>query len=237
MSKWSPIRMKSGMSNATKYQILVFESLGLETIIYSHVVFSEAVDWCICFTWKIQHGGDWERSRPLGPENFHNFLMTVRPLCWACGHGTEMLLLLKKNLTWLFCNISEMTAQRNVPRICTRSISGWKLFQPLGLDHIFQCWLNRMTGWIDWVWGLDKVRGSGRCQPSPLPGDPGDRRLIWDSIQETSGIKGIRVQTGREGKCWARWRVHFLTQVLNLSGLGTTLDVRVWRLWTSDCDI
>ena len=24
----------------------------------SHVVLSEAVDWCICFTRKIQHGGD-----------------------------------------------------------------------------------------------------------------------------------------------------------------------------------
>ena len=34
---------------------------------------SEAVDGCICFTRKIEHGGDWERSRPQGPENDHNF--------------------------------------------------------------------------------------------------------------------------------------------------------------------
>ena len=39
----------------------------------SLVVLSKAVDWCICFTRKIQHGGDWERSRPQGPKNVHNF--------------------------------------------------------------------------------------------------------------------------------------------------------------------
>ena len=38
------------------------------------------MDWCICFTQKIQHGSDWERSRPKGPKNVHTFLMTVRPL-------------------------------------------------------------------------------------------------------------------------------------------------------------
>ena len=37
----------------------------------SHVVLSEAVDWCICFTPKIQHGGDLERSRPQDPKNVH----------------------------------------------------------------------------------------------------------------------------------------------------------------------
>ena len=99
------------------------------------VVHCEAVDSCICFTRKIQHGGDWERSRPQGPKNVHNFLMNVRPLSWACGHGTEMLLILKKNYFWLdyppIC--SDMTVQRNVPRFCTRSICGWNLFQPLGL--------------------------------------------------------------------------------------------------------
>ena len=41
------------------------------------VVLSEAMDGCICFTRKIQHGGDWERSRPQGPKNVHNFLMTL----------------------------------------------------------------------------------------------------------------------------------------------------------------
>ena len=34
-----------------------------------HVVLSEAVDWCICFTRKIKHGGDRERSRSQGPKN------------------------------------------------------------------------------------------------------------------------------------------------------------------------
>ena len=60
------------------------------------VVLSEAVDGCICFTRKIQHGGDWERSRPQGSRNVQNFLMTVRPLSWAFGIETEMLLILKK---------------------------------------------------------------------------------------------------------------------------------------------
>ena len=54
------------------------------------------MDWCISFTRKIQHGSDWERSRTQGPKNVHNFLVTVRPVSWACGHGTEMLLILKK---------------------------------------------------------------------------------------------------------------------------------------------
>ena len=99
-------------------------------------VLSEAVDWCICFTRKIQHGCDRERSRPQGPKNVHNFLMTARPLSWACGHGTEMLLILKKLfLTWKLPDISDMTVQRNVSRFCTRSICGWNLFQPLGLGH------------------------------------------------------------------------------------------------------
>ena len=29
---------------------------------------------------KYKKGGDGERSRPQGPKNVHNFLMTVRPL-------------------------------------------------------------------------------------------------------------------------------------------------------------
>ena len=29
-------------------------------------------------------------------EKVHNFLMTVRPVSWVCGHGTIMLLILKK---------------------------------------------------------------------------------------------------------------------------------------------
>ena len=109
---------------------------------------------------KIQHGGDWERSRPQGPKNAHNFLMTVRPLIWACGHGTEMLLILKTLfLTWLGYSpiFSDMTVQINVPRFCTRSICGWNLFQPLGLldyntvetrksDHLWD-WLKVVPFW------------------------------------------------------------------------------------------
>ena len=84
---------------------------------------------------KIQHGSDWERSRPQGPKNAHDFLMTLRPLIWACGHGTEMLLILKKNnfrpdYSAIF---SDMTVQRNVPRFCMRSICGWNLFHAMRL--------------------------------------------------------------------------------------------------------
>ena len=47
---------------------------------------------------SLAHGGDWERTRSQGPKNVHNFLMTVRPLSWAYGHETEMLLILKKTI-------------------------------------------------------------------------------------------------------------------------------------------
>ena len=84
----------------------------------SRVVLTEAVDWldwCICFTRKIQHGGDWERSLP---KNVHNFLMTERPLSWACRHGTEMLLILKyPNLTWLFSDIFRYDSPKKCPTI------------------------------------------------------------------------------------------------------------------------
>ena len=69
----------------------------------SHVVLSEAVDWCICFTRKVQHGSGWEYSRPKVQNITINFLMTV-----PCGLWAE---------------------QRNVPRFCTESICGaWNLF-------------------------------------------------------------------------------------------------------------
>ena len=61
----------------------------------SRVVLSEAVDWCDFFIPKNQHGSDWERCRPQGRKNVHTFLRTVRPVSWACGHETEMLLILK----------------------------------------------------------------------------------------------------------------------------------------------
>ena len=98
----------------------------------SRVVLSEAVDWCICFTRKIQH-----------PKNVHNFLMTVQPLSWACGHGTKMLLILKIYFWPDYATIfSDMTVERNIPRICTRSICGWNLFQPMGLTPTL---LNQAT--------------------------------------------------------------------------------------------
>ena len=39
---------------------------GRSTLTDSRVVLSQAVDGCICFTRKIQHGGDWERFRTQG---------------------------------------------------------------------------------------------------------------------------------------------------------------------------
>ena len=86
--------------------------------LHSRVVLCEAVDWFICFTRKIQHGGDWEHSRPQGPKNVHNFLMTVRPLSWAGGHGTEMLLILKKIfLTCLCPDIFRYDSPKKCPTI------------------------------------------------------------------------------------------------------------------------
>ena len=82
------------------------------------VVLSEAVDGCICFTRKIQHGDDCERCRPQGPKNVHNFLMPVRPLSWACGHGIKMLLILKKLfLTWLLPDIFRYASPKKCPTI------------------------------------------------------------------------------------------------------------------------
>ena len=87
-------------------------------VIYNRVVPSEAVDWCICFILEIQHGCDWERSRPQGPKNVYSFLMTMRPLIWACGHGTEMLLILKKIFsTWLFPYIFRYDSPKKCPTI------------------------------------------------------------------------------------------------------------------------
>ena len=82
------------------------------------VVLSEAVNGCICFTRKIQHGGDWEWSRPHGPKYVHIFSMTVRPLSWACGHGTELLLILKNLfLNWLLPDIFRYDSTKKCPTI------------------------------------------------------------------------------------------------------------------------
>ena len=56
----------------------------------SRTVLSEALDWCIFFTKKIQHGGDWERSRPQGSKNVHNFLTNL--------NDAKMLLMLKNTI-------------------------------------------------------------------------------------------------------------------------------------------
>ena len=51
----------------------------------------------------FQHGGDWERSRPQGPKNVHNFLMALRKISWAFDLVAEMLRILKHLFsTWLF---------------------------------------------------------------------------------------------------------------------------------------
>ena len=82
------------------------------------IVLSEAADECICFTRKIQYGGDCERFRPQGPKNVHNFLLTVRPLSWACGHRTEMLLILKKLFwTWLLPDIFRYVSPKKCLKI------------------------------------------------------------------------------------------------------------------------
>ena len=36
---------------------------------------------------------------PKVRKNGHNFLMSVRPLSWACGHGTEVLLWQPKEMS------------------------------------------------------------------------------------------------------------------------------------------
>ena len=108
---------------------------------FSRVVLSEAVDWCICFTRKIQHGGDWERSRPQGPKNVHNFLMTVRPLSSACGHGSEMLLILKKTfLTWLCPHIFWYDSPKKCPTILY-AVNLWlKPVSATGANMPFRCY-------------------------------------------------------------------------------------------------
>ena len=72
---------------AKRQYSLIFQ---VSTHYFCRVVLSKALEGCICFTRKCQHGGDWERSRPQGPKNVNNFLMTVRLLSWSCGLGTEI---------------------------------------------------------------------------------------------------------------------------------------------------
>ena len=69
------------------------------------------------YSWKNQHGGDWEQSRPQGPKNVHNFLLTVRPLSWACGHVTKCYWFLKNYLTWLLPDIFRYDSPKKSPTI------------------------------------------------------------------------------------------------------------------------
>ena len=64
-------------------------------------------------TWR------WLKAIPTPrSENDHNFLMTVRPLSWACGHATEMLLILKKIFsTWIFSDIFRYDSPKKCPPI------------------------------------------------------------------------------------------------------------------------
>ena len=107
---WLSLRLSAG-------QLLTVQ-LSVSLLVSLITVLSEAVDWCICFTWKIQHGGDWEQSWPQGPKNDHNFLLTVRHLSLACGHGTKILLILKKFFfTWLFLDIFWYDSPKKYPTI------------------------------------------------------------------------------------------------------------------------
>ena len=49
----------------------------------------------------FQHGGGWERSRPQGPKNAQNFLMTMRHMSWACDLIAEMVLIFINLLAYL----------------------------------------------------------------------------------------------------------------------------------------
>ena len=116
----------------------------------SNVVLYEAVDWCIWFIRKIPHGGDRARSRPQGLKNVHNLLMTVWPLSWACGHGTGMLLILKKLFsTWLLSDIFRYDS----PKKCSTILYAVNLWlKPVSATGVSLCravvafWWKRFYG-------------------------------------------------------------------------------------------
>ena len=72
----------------------------------------------------FQLGGDWERCRTQGPKNVHNFLITVRKMNWACGHVTEMLLILKNVFNLIIRDqvLYICPSKKNVLQFCTGSI-------------------------------------------------------------------------------------------------------------------
>ena len=91
---------------------------------------------------------------PKVRKNAHNFFLTVRPLSWACGHGTEMLLILRKLfLTWLLSNIFRYDSPKKCPTILYAA-------NPLGLLWM-ECYIPCCTWWyksqqvwdvyLDWV--------------------------------------------------------------------------------------
>ena len=161
----------------------------------SRVVLSQAVDWCIFFTRKIQHSGDWERSRPQGPKHIHNFLMTVRPLSWACGHGTEMLLILKKSifdlirpryiLIWQSKEMShDFVRSKSVAKTCS---SHWGYRNPspplLLADTLFSLGILHLRLFCD-SWEIDLLYSStnnGRFLLSEI-----SRTVIFQTVTKTN---------------------------------------------------
>ena len=99
----------------------------------SHDVHSEAVDWCICYTRKIQHGGDWERSRPQGPKNMYITFNDCATSNLSMRAWTEMLLILKKRFsTWLFPDIFRYDS----PKKCSTNLYAVNLWlKPVSATH------------------------------------------------------------------------------------------------------
>ena len=121
------------------------------------VVLFKAVDWCSCFTPKIQHGGDWERPRPQARKNFHNFLMTVRTLSWACDLVPEMLLILKKNIFDLIIRPEGLFMTVKKCPTFLYAVNMW--LKPLSLT-LSRCELGRPDVLIHLVCALLFIRGS-----------------------------------------------------------------------------
>ena len=151
----------------------------------------------------------WLRAIPTSrSENFHNFLMSVRPLSWACGHGNEMLLILKKIFsTWLFSDIFRYDSPDKCPTILY-AIN-------LGLSS------SQQTQNIDLM--------LGRCWASVVDGGPTSNqhciyvlcllryRCLYSAESYSSNYIWIPM-------LWIYCHYTYYT----LSVLGSTLDVRIW---------
>ena len=212
---------------------------------------SEAVDGCICYTRKIQHGRDWERSRSQGQKNAHNFLMTVRPLNWACGYGTEMLLILKKLFSSsLLPDILRYDSSKKCPTILY-AVNLWLMFQPLGLqmgaDRVWwaatcnhwrkshktvKCWIFVMlyyyitTTWICFYTDLqfwNKYKTLVVCIDYALCHvNPILPHQVWQSDQSAGN---------RQLDRW-RWVNSFSVGTVFIRQNLTSVDVRFWRIKT-----